>query len=883
MSFYYYKYKKNFLYLIKLLFFACIMISFGLFSEVKIDAHADAFSLANVSQLSPPSNLRFTTDSVEYPDEDEDEDDKKTEEYDYFVDATKGEDSNSGSNGTPFRTIQKAVDAAGPGDRIFIREGVYQESITMKTSGTNEDRIVFAGERGPNGEYLTIIDPGTPVSGWEPAPEVGAGVYKVDLGFDPREMTVDGMRIGRLNNNRMAGQSGSYGTGFEMMDHDSDYVIPSGNYSGELFWDGIEALYGYLNGTTYLRFRDRGEDLSQRTIRAAPQTTLIDLENVSYITVKDIKTQGAAHGFNLEGSDCHHNIIEDCFISGGNRRVLILHGTHNNIVRNNINTMNYIAPEYLGPDHRRIYAFFKYDIGTATSDDMCFLLHGLGNNNIVEGNKIFEGLIGLTASGGIGNEPTNGLFVRNNLFYNLSSVGLTVNHSIINWEISGNLFYNSKNKIRLHNLNVDYELGREVYIFNNRFYGPGENFRFHTPLVEEPPDYFPKFFIYHNSFADGFIGYTVYLEDAGGLPDFHFINNIYSGSMTGTSLTNALENEDFGSFGPNWIGGTVGGAAPHLEAYGSTVHDGVWFFDTSDPDWFDYSVNPDVENSGLDLSEPFEPNDNQVLPGMKVAYSEGMIPLGIYSIYDPEEVADPEPDPEPDPLPDPEEFSVDERTLHLATKDGEAMFFHDSLDFSDWAGELGDTSFKVIFEDDGGNTASAYCANSGNGESLGDELITDGSFSEGYTHWDEGSGWSVENGNLCHDGTSTSGHAAQHIGFTSLSLGSISKLQYDVVNFSGSPVLRFFSPFDGYFVGGHEVGEHSEILYPDGSYHFFALRNSGPGTTICLNNISIRKINDVPSTGLHLVSSKNGSTRNMTHVDEGFNPNTIVKVSFFRQ
>ncbi|MBC7804858.1 MAG: right-handed parallel beta-helix repeat-containing protein, partial [Akkermansiaceae bacterium] len=53
----------------------------------------------------------------------------------YYV-ATDGNDANSGTKDKPFRTIQKGVDACGPGETLRIRGGIYAEHVTLHRSGS---------------------------------------------------------------------------------------------------------------------------------------------------------------------------------------------------------------------------------------------------------------------------------------------------------------------------------------------------------------------------------------------------------------------------------------------------------------------------------------------------------------------------------------------------------------------------------------------------------------------------------------------------------------------------------------------------------------------------------------------------------------------------
>ncbi|MBP6491385.1 MAG: right-handed parallel beta-helix repeat-containing protein [Clostridia bacterium] len=78
----------------------------------------------------------------------------------YYV-STSGSDSNSGlSLQAPFKTIQKSANTVKAGDTVFVRGGVYKESLTMKNSGTAAAPIQF---KGYNGEKPVIDGTGRTV------------------------------------------------------------------------------------------------------------------------------------------------------------------------------------------------------------------------------------------------------------------------------------------------------------------------------------------------------------------------------------------------------------------------------------------------------------------------------------------------------------------------------------------------------------------------------------------------------------------------------------------------------------------------------------------------------------------------------------------------
>jgi hypothetical protein len=95
-----------------------------------------------------------------------------------LVVATDGSDSAPGTLERPLRTVQRAVDLAGPGDVIAVRGGTYAltDNITITTSGTADrpitlgtyqgERVVVDGERLPASH--------TPVGGSIPRAERGS-------------------------------------------------------------------------------------------------------------------------------------------------------------------------------------------------------------------------------------------------------------------------------------------------------------------------------------------------------------------------------------------------------------------------------------------------------------------------------------------------------------------------------------------------------------------------------------------------------------------------------------------------------------------------------------------------------------------------------------
>ena len=106
----------------------------------------------------------------------------------YYV-STGGSDTNAGTLAAPFRTIQRAASFAGPGDTVFIRGGVYRESVRPGRSGSAGAPVVF---RPYNNENVTVSGADL-IGGWS---NHSGRVYRArqgwDLGFGENQVFVDG-------------------------------------------------------------------------------------------------------------------------------------------------------------------------------------------------------------------------------------------------------------------------------------------------------------------------------------------------------------------------------------------------------------------------------------------------------------------------------------------------------------------------------------------------------------------------------------------------------------------------------------------------------------------------------------------------------------------
>lgn len=215
-----------------------------------------------------------------------------------------------------------------------------------------------------------------------------------------------------------------------------------------------------------------------------------------------------------------------------------------------------------------------------------------------------------------------------------------------------------------------------------------------------------------------------------------------------------------------------------------------------------------------------------------------------------------------------EEFVIDLGEIHIAIKNGEAMFFHDSIDFSDYAGtDAGSTPYIAEFEDSAGKKATAYLGAVGGGETLGSELST------AFT-----SGW-LTTANASITDADTFVTTASGYGILKNTIGSSGSIYKCVISGPSNcvPYMSSVNPRSAFLANGTEYLTYVTSLFGDTNFY---LRNTLAGTSD-VTALSLKIMTNVPATGLHLMSTKNGTTRNMASVETGFNPNAIIGVTIW--
>jgi hypothetical protein len=97
-----------------------------------------------------------------------------------FVDARRGQDTNDGTRGAPWRTVQAALERLRPGETLYLRGGVYYERVRCSITGRADAPITIRSYPGEQ----AILDGGLrqfaerPEQAWQPYPGGAPGEYR---------------------------------------------------------------------------------------------------------------------------------------------------------------------------------------------------------------------------------------------------------------------------------------------------------------------------------------------------------------------------------------------------------------------------------------------------------------------------------------------------------------------------------------------------------------------------------------------------------------------------------------------------------------------------------------------------------------------------------
>ncbi len=585
-----------------------------------------------------------------------------------------GNDKNPGKAESPLATITRAAALAQPGDTVKIAPGLYREQITFRRSGRPGAPVVFAGTRGPKGEFLTVVEPpGKTPDKWTPAPEIGKDVWKTPLETRPDLVLMDGLRIVFINKETMALPRwktlpteldenmlwGKFGPKCKRLPGFDLLCLPPGikqkhqyfHKRKELFWPVIgNVLSGWDKGFLYVRFADGQTPEQHRFSASAGFGFTVE---ASHLTFKDLFMRGSRIQICVKPKSSGIT-VDSCLLMHGNMRVRFEEGAKNCTVKNSILTAGFIRSDLFGlrsEDDMRgglLYLVFKYIIGTSTSDDAGVKDYGTGSK--IYDNVIVRGLIGINAWG-------PGSDIYGNVVRDMSSVGISTGPRTV-CRCHRNLVMNCGIPLRVHALRHE-RAKREEYHYGNLFvqarFGGNQIF-VHSSSHQIGPDrvnFIPgtdrmkenppapvdagKIYVYHNTFwggSESYPSFTVAYHSKRlrmSLP-FFLVNNIVKDSPRFDTRTHDLA-------GPNVLY-TFGKEVKLADRRDPAIAKMNKILDKKDterlwnknglPGLPDLSLAPasPALGAGVDVSKPFTVNGKTfpALPGFEPGYFKGPAP-----------------------------------------------------------------------------------------------------------------------------------------------------------------------------------------------------------------------------------------------------------------
>jgi len=261
----------------------------------------------------------------------------------YYV-AVNGSDSNDGSAGRPFATIQKAADVVNPGDTVIVGDGVYTAAgtddrvVTVRRGGTAERPIIFRAEH----TWGAVVD------GRDSATKLGW-----DLEREARYVTIEGFEIRKLASCGIDSNAGAqHITVRGCHIHHIGNIETTTQYGLDGIYDSAETSYHAYDGNV---FHDIG--------RTGPPSVLFNLDHGIYtcgkhnaITNNVFYHMNAGWGVQVAG----YKTVDDLIISNntfafGNKRgqIVLWQPCHNVLIQNNI---------FYKPAVPNAIAFFEADL-----------------------------------------------------------------------------------------------------------------------------------------------------------------------------------------------------------------------------------------------------------------------------------------------------------------------------------------------------------------------------------------------------------------------------------------------------------------------------------------------------------------------------------------
>lgn len=407
--------------------------------------------------------------------------------------------------GTPYRTIQSALDAAKPGDTIRVAPGVYQERLRFKTGGTPEQPIILEGQEG------AILDGSTPVKlDWQLDESIAPGVYRAPVDFFPYTVTADGKMITTIDERRT-----DPATEHPPRDNLRWPAIFKGG-AGEAGWSGLRAaaMYRTKEKDLLIKFR-KNLDPRGMTITVSPKAPAILISGgLGNIVIRGLTIRNATYGVRLEGAK--NVTVENCHISPVDYAIHMEAKTSNCVIRNNEMAMM----PYSGADpwragswdnwqaHKNAGFYDRYAVRASETKDC-----------EISGNFIHDHWDGVQTGWPGAPGDNGGMNIHGNVFYNIFDDAMETSGGQANNRWHSNFVERARIGIRIKNPDQG-----PLYIYRNLFMGNKSD----MVIWSSGKSYNPaQVWVYHNTCTSDVSLGTNFSQGIAATENYHVLNNIF--------------------------------------------------------------------------------------------------------------------------------------------------------------------------------------------------------------------------------------------------------------------------------------------------------------------------------------------------------------------